>query len=271
MKKIILLLLPLSFWLPYLSYAQNLRGKIQSDKIIVCSHRAAMSPETPENSLYSMKRSKSAGLDMHEIDLAESKDGVLYLLHDKTLDRTTESTGLISDKHSEELDKVRLRGLEEPLPRFEHALEFAKENRIFLMLDIKEAPLEKVISMVDQFGMLDQVMVLTFSSERAEEALGLQKRFLLSVLITQEEDLDFYICKTNDPYHLIAYINQNASTSLFQKTRDLGLPIVTDVMGKVDQEAQYPENQSYTKFVALRKPNILVSDYPLLLRSALEN
>lgn len=251
--------------------AQNLREKIDQEDLVICSHRAAMSPDIPENSLYSMQRSKSAGIDMHEIDLAESKDGVLFLLHDKTLDRTTESSGLISEKTSEELDKVKLKGLEEYLPKFEQVLKFAKENQIFLMLDVKEAPLEKVISMVEQFGMLEQVMVLTFSEERAKEALALPQQFLLSVLITKEDDLDFYLCKTDNPYLLIAYLNQNAPLSLYLKTTEMGLPIVTDTMRELDKKAQDIGEQYYLEFKKDRNPNILVTDYPLKLRTALRN
>lgn len=251
--------------------AQNLREKINSEGLIICSHRAAMSPDIPENSLYSMGRSKSSGLDMHEIDLAESKDGVLFLLHDKTLDRTAESTGLIAEKTSEELAEVKLKGLEEKLPKFEQTLEFAKQNQIFLMLDVKEASLEKVINLVEHFDMLDQVMVLTFNETRAQEALNLPQKFLLSVLITKEEDLDFYLCKTDDPYFLIAYLNQNAPVSLYEKTKNMGLPIVTDAMGEPDKEAQESGHQVYLEFIDKRQPDILVSDYPLQLRAAVED
>ncbi len=253
------------------AFTQSLRKKIDVEEIIICSHRAAMSPDIPENSLYSMQRSKAAGIDMHEIDLAESKDGILYLLHDKTLERTTEGSGFLTEKNSMELDKIKLRGLEENLQRFEHVLEFAKENEIFLMLDVKEASLKKVISLVESFGMLEQIMVLTFNEERAMEALELPQQFLLSVLVTKEEDLDFYLCKTDEPYYLIAYINQNASPTLYQKTTEMGLPIVTDAMGTPDQDALRDGVKVYQEFIKLRKPSVLVTDYPISLRAALED
>lgn len=245
------------------SHAQSLRSLLDKGETSIFSHRATLDPTSPENSISAVQMAMSKRLNMHEIDLAESSDGILYLLHDKTLDRTTEATGPINSFDSHYLDEVKLKGTEEKLPRFEDFLTFAKKNQLYLMLDVKEASLDKVIKMVKAKGMLDRIIVLTFSKARAEEALALGERFLLSVLIQEKDDFDYYLCKIEHSYDLAAYLNKDASLELYKQAQSLGLPIVTDVLGAIDQRAQAEGLEVYSEFVRERKPSILVSDYPL--------
>lgn len=63
-----------------------------SGKFILTAHRGA-SWEQPENTLAAMNAAVDAGADMIEFDLRASRDGVPILLHDATLDRTTDGAG----------------------------------------------------------------------------------------------------------------------------------------------------------------------------------
>lgn len=251
--------------------AQSLRKLFEQEQPVLFSHRVALEPDWVENSISSLKRAAALGFKMHEIDVMESKDGVLYVLHDRTLDRTTTGTGVIKELESTFLDKVRLKGTEEPLPKLDDFLALAKAEGLYFMLDVKTAALDKVIDMVKEYGLLEQIIVLTFSKERAEEALALGEIFLLSVLIEDEEDFDYYLCKSEQPYYLTAYINKTGPVSLFEQARDLGLPTVTDVMGAIDARAQMEGTEVYAQFIQERKPNILVSDYPLQIQVVVGN
>lgn len=244
---------------------------MEQEETVLFSHRVALEPDWVENSISSLKRAAALGFKMHEIDVMESKDGALYVLHDRTLDRTTTGTGAIKELESTFLDKVRLKGTEEPLPKLDDFLALAKAEGLYFMLDVKTAALDKVIDMVKEYGLLEQIIVLTFSKERAEEALALGEIFLLSVLIEDEEDFDYYLCKSEQPYYLTAYINKTGPVSLFEQARDLGLPTVTDVMGAIDARAQMEGTEVYAQFIQERKPNILVSDYPLQIQVVVGN
>ncbi|GHB45417.1 glycerophosphodiester phosphodiesterase family protein [Mongoliitalea lutea] len=251
--------------------AQSLRTLIEQERPVIFSHRVALEPDWVENSLYSLEKSGEMGFMFHEIDVVESKDGVLYVLHDKTLDRTTSSTGAVKELASAYLDGVLLNGLEERLPRLEDFLAICQEKGFYLMLDVKEASLEKVMAKVKEFDMLERVVLLTFGKERSAEALELGERFLLSVLITEEEDFDYFLCKTEQPYYLAAYINKDGPIDLFEKARSLGLPTITDVLGAIDARAQNEGIAVYTEFLHKRKPSILVSDYPLQIKQVMSN
>jgi glycerophosphoryl diester phosphodiesterase len=260
----------LSVALLNLLHGQSLREKIQTEDLIICSHRGVTHPNQIENSITSMEISLESRILLHEIDLMESSDGELFLLHDETLDRTTDLTGRISEKHSDELADAKLRGIDENLPRFGDVLDWAKENEAYLMLDVKQAPVKKVMDEVQSADMMDRVMILTFNRERAQEAFDYEGDFLVSVLITSEEDIDFYQNMARNKDYLLAYINKTADDSLFEKVNEAGIPIVTDTMGELDDRANEEGLKVYQDFIHYKKPDILVTDYPLLLQQVVE-
>ena len=63
----------------------------------------------PENTLLSFKRAIDVGVDWIEFDLRESKDGVLVVIHDETVDRTTDGKGKVSDMTFERASTARRR------------------------------------------------------------------------------------------------------------------------------------------------------------------
>jgi len=64
--------------------------------VMVVAHRGDWR-KFPENSIPAIQSCIAMGVDMVEIDLAMTKDSVLILMHDKTLDRTTTGKGKVSD------------------------------------------------------------------------------------------------------------------------------------------------------------------------------
>ncbi|MCA9793380.1 MAG: hypothetical protein KC910_16335 [Candidatus Eremiobacteraeota bacterium] len=60
----------------------------------------------PENTLAAMRKAAEAGVDRIEFDIRSSKDGVLRVIHDETVDRTTDGTGKVSELTSEEIDRL---------------------------------------------------------------------------------------------------------------------------------------------------------------------
>ena len=68
----------------------------KNNQVIVVSHRGDWR-NAPENSLQAIKNCIKMGVDMVEIDIRETKDGHLVLMHDKTIDRTTTGKGLVKE------------------------------------------------------------------------------------------------------------------------------------------------------------------------------
>jgi glycerophosphoryl diester phosphodiesterase len=251
--------------------AQTLQDLLQKGDLTVCVHRAAVNPEITENSIGAMIIAKENGFVMHEIDLRESADGKLFLLHDRTLDRTTSAAGYISDFTADELRDVRLADSDEPLPAFSRALAWARENGVILMLDVKDAPLKRVYQDVMEAGMLEQVFLLTFTRELSIEALALDPDLMVSVLITEPGDIAVYREHALDQNQLMAYINRRADPELFRTVRDSGIPIITDTLREIDRQALREGPAVYQQFIGERMPDIVVSDFPIKVREAMDN
>ena len=74
-------------------------------KIILTGHRGDMA-HAPENTLSGFRAALSLGVDMIETDVHMSSDGVLFLMHDDALDRTTDGSGLACQKTWKELSQL---------------------------------------------------------------------------------------------------------------------------------------------------------------------
>jgi len=81
---------------------------IAQNKVMVAAHRGDWR-NAPENSLWAFKNAAAMGVDIVELDLAKTKDGVIVIMHDQTIDRTTNGKGAPSDYTYEEIQKFGLR------------------------------------------------------------------------------------------------------------------------------------------------------------------
>ncbi len=77
-----------------------------AQNIQITAHRGA-SGYAPENTLSSVKKALEIGVDRIEIDVQQTADGIVILLHDKTLDRTTNAKGKVGNKTYAELNGVK--------------------------------------------------------------------------------------------------------------------------------------------------------------------
>ncbi len=113
MKKIICFIALLAVALPLMAqeHADRLMAILKdksSEKVLVASHRGDWR-NAPENSLQAFKNCIDNGVDMIEIDLKKTKDNQLVLMHDRTIDRTTDGTGKVEDYTLEELRRFHLK------------------------------------------------------------------------------------------------------------------------------------------------------------------
>ena len=75
---------------------------------IIVAHRG-LHQDYPENSLAAFRAAWGAGIEWCECDVQESADGELVVIHDPTLERTTDACGKVSDLPADALKRVRLR------------------------------------------------------------------------------------------------------------------------------------------------------------------
>ena len=124
---------------------ERLAGQIQTNFQMptkgICAHRGA-SVSHPENTLAAFKEAIRLGAHMIELDLALSKDDAIVVLHDSTLDRTTNGKGLVSDWSLKELKTLDAGSFKathfkgERIPTFQEVLAIMPEN-IWLNVHLK--------------------------------------------------------------------------------------------------------------------------------------
>ncbi len=139
---------------------------------IVVAHRGchtaiAGAGSAPENSLAALDRCATFGIDVMEADVRMTRDGHLVMIHDATVDRTTNGRGKVADLTLVELQALQLRddlgGPASPLtghriPTLE-AMLAAADGRIVLNLDIKDAVHAETIAAVHRAGAEGRVIV----------------------------------------------------------------------------------------------------------------
>ena len=134
-----------------------------SQYVVVVSHRGDWR-NYPENSIPAIESVIRMGVDMMELDLKMTKDNVLVLCHDGTLDRTTTGHGPVSDYTYEELlqfDLKRGHGIAIPglkIPTLRQALEVCKD-RITVNVDQGYEYYDQVLEIADELGVTDQLLI----------------------------------------------------------------------------------------------------------------
>lgn len=132
-----------------------------SDRFVV-AHRGLVENGSPENSLTSIRRAARAGVPMVEIDIRTTADGVLFLMHDTTLRRTTGLDAEVRESTWAEIQALTLIGgdPDDPesleVPSFARALAVAREEGVALYLDIKDADPAAIVEAVRDAEWMDQ-------------------------------------------------------------------------------------------------------------------
>ena len=108
-------------------------------KMMVAAHRGD-SAHFPENTMAAFRAAIEVGVDMIETDVQLTRDGVPVLIHDKTVDRTTDGTGDVKDMTFAELRALNAGTEELPqqIPTLSELLELLQGTGVTLNLEVKE-------------------------------------------------------------------------------------------------------------------------------------
>ncbi|MDJ0277151.1 glycerophosphodiester phosphodiesterase family protein [Sphingomonas sp. 2R-10] len=143
--------------------------------MLVVAHRACHNPAPrhglpgalSENSLAGIERCIALGVDVAEVDVRRTRDGYLVLMHDDSVDRTTDGHGKVADLSLAQIRSLHLRdnegGADMPLtdrgvPTLEEALATAK-GRILLNLDVQAGLYADTVAVVRGASQQDGVIV----------------------------------------------------------------------------------------------------------------
>jgi glycerophosphoryl diester phosphodiesterase len=141
----------------------------------IVAHRGA-SADAPENTLASIREAIAQGADACEFDVYGTVDGFVFLMHDKELERTTNSVGIAVDMTLSELKRLDAGGWKspefagEPVPMLEESLMVLSDTECRPVIEIKMPGISaRVVQAVRNADMVDQCAVIAFDHEVVRE------------------------------------------------------------------------------------------------------
>ncbi|MFN7164025.1 MAG: glycerophosphodiester phosphodiesterase family protein [Hyphomonas sp.] len=158
----------------------------ESGGVLVAAHRGGFAPGFPENALETLQHGLSQGIRVFEIDVATSRDGVLFLYHDDRFGRTAAGEGYVSDTDWADIARLRLKDSEGELTGFHptkltDALLWAKAHGAILELDRKQTTgFRNIIEAVSAAGAAHNVIMISYSDEEAAAIAKLDPALMMT-------------------------------------------------------------------------------------------
>lgn len=243
---------------------------------IISVHRGGKSiAHYPENCLETIMFINDSIPAVYEIDIAKTKDNVLVLMHDNTLNRTSTGEGDITNYTYNELLQYNLEddfGNETTfkIPLFKDVLLWAKTNNVILTIDIKKSvAVDQVVAMVEEVGAEDISVIITYDMKQASTAYKASPNLLLSVSARNEEELDWLLHSEIPTENMIAFTGTRLSSETFyKKLHDLGMTCMLGTLGNLDKQAEAKGDTLYQKWVDLGI-DVIATDRPFAAAASL--
>jgi len=172
--------------------------------VTITAHRGASS-YAPENTMAAFNKANDLNVPYVELDVHESKDGVLFVLHDNTLQRI-----LGIPKYTYKVNYPEFKDLnvisrfdeyqEEKVPLFEDVLNWYKDKNFTLNIELKQTPFttelpNKVVDLLHKYKLVDRVIVASFDVDAVLKVKELDNSIKIVYLgneYTGDDRFDYY-------------------------------------------------------------------------------
>jgi glycerophosphoryl diester phosphodiesterase len=260
--------------------AQDLHAFFQftgNDRLLVAGHRGGMVKGFPENSIATFENTLKHTPAFFEIDPRLTKDSVMVLMHDATLDRTTTGKGNLSDYTYAELKKFRLKDADGnvtsfTIPTLAEVIEWARGKTI-LNLDHKDVPLKMTAAIIRKHHAEAFVMKTVHSAEEAKFYLTENPNSMFSAFIRNKKEFDSYQAAGVPFTQLIAYIGplvKPENQELYKLINKEGAMCMISAASSYDKLKTPEERKAAYESIAKDGASIIESDYPIELAEAIE-
>jgi len=248
----------------------------EGNSIIISGHRGGMVEGFPENSIATFENTLKHMPAFYEIDPRLTKDSIIVLMHDATLDRTTTGTGKVSDYTWEELKKFRLKDpqgnvTEFGLPSLAEAIEWARGKTI-LNLDKKDVPFEMTAAIIKEHKAEAFMMLTVHSPEEARFYLDKNPNSMFSAHILTTEMFDRYD-KAGIPWsQVMAYIGPNVkpeNQKMYALLHSKGVKCMISAASTYDKLPTTNERAEAYRKIALDGADVIETDLPIEVSAAL--
>ncbi len=229
---------------------------IKAKDFIIVGHRGAAG-HAPENTMASFRKAIDLGADVIELDVHRSKDGHLIVIHDATVDRTTNGSGAIAEMTFDEIRELDAGSWFGPAFSGEKLPSLAEvivgiNAEVNVLIEIKwpENGLYKglgaeVAEEVHKYGAESWCTIQSFDSKYLEEAHDKGYKIPLQKLLVSQTSLFFIPFYRDNKFRLgrastnyvesMNYHHKMIHSSLVQKHHDSGLQVIPYTVNTRDE------------------------------------
>ncbi len=210
---------------------------------LVSAHRGGPAKGFPENSTATFAHSIQLNPTIIETDIALSKDSVLVMMHDTTLDRTTTGTGAIENYTYVELQEFFLEdnlGNQTPykIETLDAVLQWGR-GKVIYNLDIKKGvPMQMIVDAVRKNKAEAYSVIITYNANQAAEVSRLAPELMISVSAKGKEDVERMEQMGVRADKMIAFVGvSEARPEVYEYLHSRNIACILGTMGNIDRSA----------------------------------
>lgn len=228
----------------------------------IFAHRGSTGTH-PENTMAAFIEAYEVGADGIELDINYTKDKQLAVIHDATIDRTTNGSGKVRDFTLKELKELSAGAWFSPeytaerIPILTEVLEWIQDKDLELNIEIKYATLdfaeyeEKVLAQVEAFGLEDRTIISSFHHGGLKRIRELNPSIECGIL---------YLERLYEPWHYVRTVGATALHSIWTATDEA---MVTEASKHASPVRVYTVNKKkHLKHFLELGCSAIITDYP---------
>ena len=247
-------------------------------RTLVSAHRGGPAPGFPENAIETFAQTLSVAPALIEMDVATTADGVLFLMHDDTLDRTTTGSGVAADTNWRDIKTLRLvdangQTTDFHPPRFADAIAFLKDRTI-TQIDFKRSTrFEDAIAEIRDQDAEGRVVLIAYSMAQAAKLHRLAPDMMISLSLDSQSDINSAVAAGVPTDRLLAFTGlDEARPRLNSILADRTVEVIFGTLGgrdSIDREIERSRTPERYADIARTGVDILATDRPIEAHRAL--
>jgi glycerophosphoryl diester phosphodiesterase len=243
---------------------------------LISGHRGGTTKGFPENCIATFENTLRYAPAFFEIDPRLTKDSIIVLMHDETLDRTTNGTGKVADYTWEQLKKLKLKDSDGNLtpygiPTLDEVITWSKGKTI-LNLDKKDVPLEMTARKLAQHQAFSHVMLTVHTPEQAKYYLSQNKDAMFSAFVKTPEAVNAYEQAGVPWTQVMAYVgphNKPENKVMYDLLHARGVMCMISAAPTYDKLKTDSARETAYRNIILDGADVIESDLPIEAAAAI--